>query len=44
MRKYAGLLSLVHGSMKFEDAEQQPNFLRELPRMTFENFVNLWRT
>lgn len=31
MRKYASLLSLVYGGMKFESAEPQPNFLRELP-------------
>jgi len=33
MKKYAGLLSLVYGGMKFESAEPQPNFLRELSRM-----------
>ncbi len=31
MRKYAGLLSLVYGGMKFESAEPHPDFLRELP-------------
>jgi hypothetical protein len=35
MREYAGLLSLVYGGMKFESAEPQPCFLRELPRMIF---------
>ena len=31
MRKYAGLLSLVYGGMKFERAEPQPAFMIELP-------------
>jgi len=33
MRKYSGLLSLVYGGMKFDSEEQQPRFLKELPRM-----------
>jgi hypothetical protein len=31
MRKYAGLLSLVYGTMKFEDTKSQPAFLQGLP-------------
>jgi hypothetical protein len=31
MRSYVGLLSLVYGGMKFQDAETSPAFLRELP-------------
>jgi len=31
MRKYASLLGLVYGGMKFENAEPHPDFLRELP-------------
>ena len=38
-REYAGLLSLVYGGMKFENAEQPPSFLRELPRIVFGNLA-----
>jgi hypothetical protein len=31
MRKYAGLLAIVYGGIKFENAEPKPAFLRELP-------------
>lgn len=31
LRKFAGLLSLVYGSMKFQMAEARPAFLQELP-------------
>jgi hypothetical protein len=31
MRRYAGLLTMVYGGMKFENAEPKPAFLRELP-------------
>jgi hypothetical protein len=33
MRKYAGLLSLVYGGMKFENVESKPAFLSELAEM-----------
>jgi len=31
MRKYAGLLAIVYGGIKFENANPKPAFLRELP-------------
>ena len=31
MRRYAGLLAIVYGGIKFENAEPKPAFLRELP-------------
>jgi hypothetical protein len=31
MRKFAGLLTIVYGGIKFEKAEPEPAFLRELP-------------
>ena len=34
MRKYTGLVSLVYGGLKFERAEPQPAFMRELPVVT----------
>ncbi len=34
MRKYAGLLSLVYGTMKLEDSKSQPAFLQGLPAIT----------
>jgi hypothetical protein len=33
MGKYAQLLNLVYGSMKYEARDQVPEFLKELPRM-----------
>ena len=39
MRKYAGLLGLVYGGMKFEIAEPQPGFLRELISMVIGTCV-----
>jgi hypothetical protein len=33
MRKYAQLLNLVYGSMKYEASDQVPEFLKELPRI-----------
>ena len=33
MRKYALLLNLVYGSMKYEASDQAPEILKELPRM-----------
>ena len=33
MGKYAQLLNLVYGSMKYEASDQVPEFLKELPRM-----------